>query len=143
MIPQVLHARVHRVVRRVLTRPRIDLPLAAGLFLLALIGLATLYSAGDQSFSLVGGQAARFVLGGATDGAIAAAAFLAAGRRRAGAEAAASRTLAPGLPAVVGAFLFDGVEECEPVFLTGALRDVVFFAAALPSAFARCASGAA
>lgn len=65
MILQVLHARVRRVVRRVLTRPRIDLPLAAGLFLLALIGLATLYSAGDQSFSLVGGQAARFVLGGA------------------------------------------------------------------------------
>ena len=42
MILQVLHARVRRVVRRVLTRPRIDLPLAAGLFLLALIGLATL-----------------------------------------------------------------------------------------------------
>ncbi|MEO7052051.1 MAG: FtsW/RodA/SpoVE family cell cycle protein, partial [Rhodanobacter sp.] len=61
---QMLSARLRRIVRRVLTRPRIDLPLAAGLFVLALIGLATLYSAGDQSFSLVGGQSARFVLGG-------------------------------------------------------------------------------
>jgi len=86
---------------------------------------------------------ARFVPGGATDGAIAAAAFLAAGRCRAGAEAAASRTLAPGLPAVAGAFLFDDAEEGEPVFFTGAPRDEVFFAAALPSAFARFASGAA
>ena len=62
---QVLHARMRRILRRVLTRPRIDMPLAAGLFVLGLIGLATLYSAGEQNFSLVGGQSARFLLGGA------------------------------------------------------------------------------
>ncbi|MFC5438195.1 rod shape-determining protein RodA [Rhodanobacter umsongensis] len=60
-----LHVRLRRVLRRILTRPRIDLPLAAGLFVLALIGLVTLYSAGDGSVALVGGQAGRFVLGGA------------------------------------------------------------------------------
>ncbi|MDQ6647994.1 MAG: rod shape-determining protein RodA [Pseudomonadota bacterium] len=57
--------RVRRFVRRILTRPRIDLPLAFGLFVLASIGLVTLYSAGDGNLSLVGGQAGRFVLGGA------------------------------------------------------------------------------
>ncbi|MEO6927350.1 MAG: FtsW/RodA/SpoVE family cell cycle protein, partial [Rhodanobacter sp.] len=62
---QVLYTRMRRLGRRVLTRPRIDLPLAAGLFVLALVGLATLYSAGNQSYALVGGQSARFVLGGA------------------------------------------------------------------------------
>jgi rod shape determining protein RodA len=61
----VLRARVRRFAHRVMTRRRIDLPLAAGLFVLAMIGLSTLYSAGDRSFALVGGQAARFVLGGA------------------------------------------------------------------------------
>ncbi|MBN8895689.1 MAG: rod shape-determining protein RodA [Rhodanobacter sp.] len=61
----VLRARMRRFAHRVMTRRRIDLPLAAGLFVLALIGLATLYSAGDRSLALVGGQAARFVLGGA------------------------------------------------------------------------------
>ena len=60
-----MQVRLQRFVRRMLTRPRIDLPLAAALFVLALIGLATLYSAGTQNFSLVGGQAARLVLGGA------------------------------------------------------------------------------
>jgi len=60
----VLHVRLRRFLRRLLTRPRIDLPLAAGLFLLASIGLVTLYSAGDGSLPLVGGQAGRFVLGG-------------------------------------------------------------------------------
>ncbi|WP_449423095.1 hypothetical protein [Rhodanobacter lindaniclasticus] len=59
----VLRARMRRFAHRVMTRRRIDLPLAGGLFVLALIGLATLYSAGDHSFALVGGQAARFVLG--------------------------------------------------------------------------------
>lgn len=62
---EVLFARAHRFLRRILTRPRIDLPLAVGLFVLASIGLVTLYSAGDGSLALVGGQAARFVLGGA------------------------------------------------------------------------------
>lgn len=56
--------RMRRFVRRLMTRPRIDLPLALGLFLLACVGLMTLYSAGDRSLSLVGGQAARFVMGG-------------------------------------------------------------------------------
>jgi rod shape determining protein RodA len=60
-----LQVRLRRFLRRILTRPRIDLPLAAGLFVLASIGLVTLYSAGDGSLALVGGQAGRFVLGGA------------------------------------------------------------------------------
>ncbi|MEO8777959.1 MAG: rod shape-determining protein RodA [Rhodanobacter sp.] len=61
----VVQMRLQRFVRRMLTRPRIDLPLAAALFVLALIGLATLYSAGGQNFSLVGGQSVRLLLGGA------------------------------------------------------------------------------
>lgn len=56
--------RAQRFARRIMTRPRIDLPLAGGLFLLACVGLITLYSAGDQSLALTGGQAARFVMGG-------------------------------------------------------------------------------
>jgi rod shape determining protein RodA len=64
MIEQ-LQVRMGRFMRRVLSRPRIDLPLACGLFLIAVVGLITLYSAGDQNLGLVGGQAARFVLGGA------------------------------------------------------------------------------
>jgi rod shape determining protein RodA len=56
--------RLQRFLRRILTRPRIDLPLAFGLFVLAAIGLITLYSASNGSFGMVGGQAARFVLGG-------------------------------------------------------------------------------
>ena len=59
-----IHVRARRFLRRILTRPRIDLPLAFGLFLLAAIGLVTLYSAGGGDLGLVGGQAARFVLGG-------------------------------------------------------------------------------
>ncbi len=61
----ILQVRLRRFLRRVLTRPRIDLPLALGLFVLATVGLVTLYSAGDGNLALVGGQAARFVLGGA------------------------------------------------------------------------------
>lgn len=60
-----LYMRMRRFVRRLMTRPRIDMPLAFGLFLLACAGLMTLYSAGDRSLALVGGQAARFVMGGA------------------------------------------------------------------------------
>ncbi len=60
---EALYARAHRFLRRILIRPRIDLPLAFSLFLLASIGLVTLYSAGDGSLALVGGQAGRFVLG--------------------------------------------------------------------------------
>jgi rod shape determining protein RodA len=60
-----LHVRLRRLLRRTLTRPRIDLPLALGLFVLAAVGLVTLYSAGDGNLAQVGGQAARFVLGAA------------------------------------------------------------------------------
>lgn len=60
-----LHIRLRRLLRRTFTRPRIDLPLALGLFVLAALGLVTLYSAGDGNLALVGGQAARFVLGAA------------------------------------------------------------------------------
>ena len=60
-----LQVRLHRFLRRILTRPRIDLPLAAGLCVLALAGLVTLYSAGDESLAVVGGQAGRFALGAA------------------------------------------------------------------------------
>ena len=59
-----IQVRLSRFLRRTLTRPRIDLPLAVGLFVLATVGLITLYSAGDESMALVGGQAGRFVLGG-------------------------------------------------------------------------------
>jgi rod shape determining protein RodA len=55
--------RLQRFLRRILTRPRIDLPLAGALMLLAMVGLLTLYSASDSSMAMVGGQAARFVLG--------------------------------------------------------------------------------
>ncbi|TBR40617.1 rod shape-determining protein RodA [Dyella terrae] len=58
-----LQVRLGRTLRRIMTRPRIDLPLAGGLFLLAMVGLVTLYSAGGGNMSLVGGQAGRFVLG--------------------------------------------------------------------------------
>jgi rod shape determining protein RodA len=56
--------RLQRFLRRIWTRPRIDLPLAFALMILCGVGLVTLYSAGDANLSLVGGQAARFVLGG-------------------------------------------------------------------------------
>ncbi len=58
-----LHARGMRLLRRMLARPRIDLPLACGLALLATVGLVTLYSASNGSMTTVGGQAMRFVLG--------------------------------------------------------------------------------
>jgi len=60
----MLYARGRRFLRRILTRPRIDLPLALGLCVLATVGLVTLYSAGGGDLGLVGGQAARFALGG-------------------------------------------------------------------------------
>ncbi|MBD8900217.1 rod shape-determining protein RodA [Rhodanobacter sp. DHG33] len=60
---ELLQVRTRRLLRRVLTRPRIDLPLAAGLLLLAAAGLCTLYSAADGDVGQVGGQAVRFVLG--------------------------------------------------------------------------------
>jgi len=62
---EMLYVRARRFLRRIMTRPRIDMPLAAGLLLLATVGLMTLYSAGGGNLSLVGGQAGRFALGGA------------------------------------------------------------------------------
>jgi Bacterial cell division membrane protein len=61
---QQFSVRLKRFGLRLMTRPRLDLPLLLALFLLACAGLATLYSAGGGNYSLVGGQAARFVLGG-------------------------------------------------------------------------------
>ena len=60
---EMLQVRLMRLLRRVLSRPRIDLPLATGLVLLAVAGLCTLYTAADGGMGMVGGQAARFVLG--------------------------------------------------------------------------------
>jgi rod shape determining protein RodA len=60
---ETFYVRLRRFLLRIFTRPRIDLPLAFGLLLLASVGLITLYSAGNASMALVGGQAARFVLG--------------------------------------------------------------------------------
>ena len=60
---EMLQVRLMRLLRRVLSRPRIDLPLATGLVLLAAAGLCTLYTAADGGMGMVGGQAARFVLG--------------------------------------------------------------------------------
>ncbi len=60
---QVLGVRTRRLLRRMWSRPRMDVPLTVALVLLMLVGLATLYSAGNEDVSLVGGQAARFVLG--------------------------------------------------------------------------------
>src|SRR5579859_3581591 len=60
---EALQARLQRFLRRVITRPRIDLPLAFGLFLLAVIGLVTLYSASGGSMAMVTSQAGRFVMG--------------------------------------------------------------------------------
>lgn len=56
--------RLQRLARRLVSgRPRLDLPLAGGLLLLALAGLGTLYSASGGDLAVVGGQAARFMLG--------------------------------------------------------------------------------
>ena len=58
-----LAARAFRIGRRVFSRPRIDLPLAVGLLILALMGLTVLYSASNLDAGTVGGQAARFLIG--------------------------------------------------------------------------------
>ena len=39
---ETMHVRLRRFLRRILTRPRIDLPLAFGLLVLAGVGLITL-----------------------------------------------------------------------------------------------------
>ena len=56
--------RLRAWLRHSLREPRLDLPLLGALILLALIGLATLYSASDLDRHLVLGQALRFALGG-------------------------------------------------------------------------------
>ena len=59
-----LRFRLRRIALRMLSRPRVDLPLIGALILLGTAGLFTLYSAGDSDLSLVGGQAGRFLFGG-------------------------------------------------------------------------------
>jgi len=58
-----LAARAFRLGRRVLSRPRIDLPLAIGLLILALMGLTVLYSASNLDAGTLAGQATRFAIG--------------------------------------------------------------------------------
>ena len=58
-----LAARALRLGRRIFSRPRIDLPLALALALLAAIGLTVLYSASNLDAGTVLGQAARFLIG--------------------------------------------------------------------------------
>ena len=58
-----LHLRARALWQRIVSRPRLDIPLMVALLLLATVGLLTLYSAGDSDLSLVLGQAARFVIG--------------------------------------------------------------------------------
>ncbi len=60
-----LQDRSVRLLQGMLARPRIDVPLACGLVLLAAVGLVTLYSASNASLPMVGGQAMRFALGAA------------------------------------------------------------------------------
>ncbi|HEX7342542.1 MAG TPA: rod shape-determining protein RodA [Rhodanobacteraceae bacterium] len=60
---QGMSARTWRLVSRMRRRPRLDMPLLVALVILMLVGLATLYSAGNGTTSLVTGQVMRFVLG--------------------------------------------------------------------------------
>jgi len=60
-----LSGRALRMGRRILSRPRIDLPLAVALVILAAIGLTVLYSASNLDTGTVVGQAARFLIGAA------------------------------------------------------------------------------
>jgi rod shape determining protein RodA len=55
--------RARRMGRRIFSRPRIDLPLGIALLVLAAIGLTVLYSASNLDTGMVGGQAARFLIG--------------------------------------------------------------------------------
>lgn len=58
-----LALRAEVFLRRALARPRLDLPLLAGLLLLAGTGLFFLSSAADLAWHTIGAQAARFALG--------------------------------------------------------------------------------
>jgi rod shape determining protein RodA len=61
---QNLTLRMKRFGLRLISRPRLDIPLLLALMVLAGVGLTTLYSAGNANVGLVTGQAARFALGG-------------------------------------------------------------------------------
>ncbi len=58
-----LSTRAYRLGRRIFSRPRIDLPLAVALCVLAAIGLTVLYSASDLNNAMLLGQATRFLIG--------------------------------------------------------------------------------
>ncbi len=64
-IAATLAARALRIGRRIISRPRIDMPLALGLLALALIGLTVLFSASNLDKGMVAGQAMRFLAGAA------------------------------------------------------------------------------
>ncbi len=59
----VMLVRVRRLLRRIVTRPRLDLPLAGALLVLIAVGLITLYSASDMSSAIVLNQGLRLALG--------------------------------------------------------------------------------
>lgn len=59
----VFKARTQRLLSRMWHRPRLDVPLILVLALLMLVGLVTLYSAGNENASLILGQSARFAMG--------------------------------------------------------------------------------
>ncbi len=62
----MIHAwftRLRRLLRRVISRPRLDLPLSGALLVLMVVGLLTLYSAGDNSMALVINQSMRLLMG--------------------------------------------------------------------------------
>jgi rod shape determining protein RodA len=58
-----LGGRAWRIGQRIFSRPRIDLPLAIALALLACAGLTVLYSASDLDNGMLIGQAVRFLAG--------------------------------------------------------------------------------
>lgn len=55
--------RATALARDAVKKPRLDLPLLGALLLLMIVGLITLYSAGDKDIHIVINQGARFVLG--------------------------------------------------------------------------------
>src|SRR5699024_10703166 len=59
----MFRARLQRLLARMWHRPRLDMPLLLSLLLLMLVGLVTLYSAGNENAGLILGQGARFLLG--------------------------------------------------------------------------------
>jgi len=61
---EVLSIRLQRFAQRLWRHKRLDWPLMTALLLLAMTGLMTLYSAGNENIHLVINQAVRFLLGG-------------------------------------------------------------------------------